>query len=112
MASITGGVVHGAVRRSLSQATLALLLGLLLVPVGLFDKPWWRLAIALIPMNLMCTPTIAASAETVSNLAPPRVRGVAMGLQDSAGRLGIGQGGPAAGFAMDHSITASEIPVR
>ncbi|MCQ4083113.1 hypothetical protein NGB36_21510 [Streptomyces sp. RB6PN25] len=51
----------------------------------------------------MCTPTLAASAETVSNLAPPQVRGEAMGLQDSASRLGMALGSPAVGFAIDHS---------
>lgn len=103
VASIAGGVVHGAVRRSLSQATLAMLLGLLVLPVGLFDHSWWVLVIALIPMNLMCTPTLAAGTETVSNLAPPRARGEAMGLQDSATRLGIALGAPVVGFAIDHT---------
>ncbi|MGH3389509.1 MAG: MFS transporter [Actinomadura sp.] len=103
VASIAGGVVHGAVRRSLPQAALAGLLGLLVLPVGLVGQPWWLLAIALIPMNVMCTPTMAASTETVSRLAPPRVRGEAMGLYDSSGRLGVALGSPVVGLAMDHS---------
>ncbi|AHH99496.1 MFS transporter [Kutzneria viridogrisea] len=103
IASILGGFVHGAVRKSLSQALLAGLLGLLVVPVGLVDHPWWLLGIALIPMNLMCTPTLAACAETVSRLAPARVRGEAMGLQDSATRLGIALGNPVVGFVIDNA---------
>ena len=67
IASIAGGLMHGAVRRSLPQATLALLLGALVTPVGLFGHPWWVLAIALVPMNLMCTPTLASGSETVSH---------------------------------------------
>jgi MFS family permease len=54
-------------------------------------------------MNLMCTPTMAASTETVSRLAPPRVRGEAMGLYDSSGRLGVALGSPVVGLAMDLS---------
>jgi predicted MFS family arabinose efflux permease len=102
VASIAGGFVHGAVRKSLGQAVLAGLLGLFVVPVGLVDHPWWLLGIALIPMNLMCAPTLATCAETVSKLAPARVRGEAMGLQDSATRLGIALGSPVVGFAIDN----------
>lgn len=103
IASIAGGLMHGAVRRSLPQATLALLLGALVTPVGLFGHPWWVLAIALVPMNLMCTPTLASGSETVSHLAPSQVRGAALGMQDSAGRLGFSLGSPVVGFVADHS---------
>jgi MFS family permease len=103
VASLAGGVVHGAVRRSLSQLPLMVLLAVLVLPVGLFDHPWWLLALALIPMNLVCAPTLAATTEAVSELAPAGVRGEAMGLQDSATRLGMALGGPAVGFVIDHS---------
>jgi MFS family permease len=106
VASIIGGVVHGAVHQSLSQSKLMLLLGLLVIPAGLFDHPWWLLALALIPTNLACAPTLAATTETVSALAPARVRGEAMGLQDSATRLGLAIGSPVVGFAIDHSSPA------
>jgi MFS family permease len=106
VASLAGGIVHGAVARSLSQSTLMVSLALLVVPVGLFDQPWWLLALALIPSNLACAPTLAATTETVSRLAPARVRGEAMGLQDSATRLGLAAGGPAVGLAIDHSSAA------
>ncbi|MDT0343961.1 MFS transporter [Streptomyces litchfieldiae] len=102
VASIAGGLVYGAAKKSLPQATLAVLLGALVMPVGLFDHPWWLLGIALIPMNLMCTPTLVACTETVSRLAPPQVRGEAMGLQDSATRLGIALGSPVVGLVIDH----------
>lgn len=103
VASLVGGLVHGAVRRSLSQSTLSVLLAVLVIPVGLFGEPWWLLAIALIPMNLVCAPTLASTTETVSAAAPARVRGEAMGLQDSATRLGLAIGNPAVGFVMDQS---------
>jgi predicted MFS family arabinose efflux permease len=103
IASIAGGVVHGAVHRSLSQSKLMLLMALLVLPVGLLDHPWWVLALALVPTNLLCAPTLAATTETVSALAPVRVRGEAMGLQDSATRIGVAIGSPVVGFAIDHT---------
>ncbi|MCU1683644.1 MAG: transporter [Amycolatopsis sp.] len=103
IASIAGGVVHGAVHRSLSQSKLMLLMGLLVIPVGLLDHPWWVLALVLVPTNLLCAPTLAATTETVSALAPVRVRGEAMGLQDSATRIGLALGSPVVGFAIDHT---------
>ncbi|MEC3975064.1 MFS transporter [Amycolatopsis sp. H20-H5] len=103
VASVIGGIVHGAVAKSLTQTKLMLLLTLLVLPVGLFDQPWWLLMIALFPTNLVCAPTLAATTESVSKLAPATVRGEAMGLQDSATRLGLAVGSPVVGFAIDHS---------
>ena len=105
-ASMIGGVVHGAVKKSLPQGLLMLLLALLVVPVGLADQPWWLLMLVLIPTNLLCAPTLAATTETVSRIAPPRVRGEAMGLQDASTRLGLALGSPVVGFAIDHSSPA------
>jgi MFS family permease len=101
LASIAGGFVHGAVHRSWSQTRLALAMVLLLLPVMLFDQVWWWLLIALLPTNLLCTPTLAASSEAVGNLAPSNVRGEAMGLQDSANRLGQTLSTPIVGLAID-----------
>ncbi|WP_112280673.1 MFS transporter [Prauserella muralis] len=103
VASLAGGLVHGAVSRPLSQLRLMVLLALLVVPVGLVGAPWWLLALALVPTNLMCAPTLAATTESVSRLAPPSVRGEAMGLQDSATRIGLALGSPVVGFVMDHT---------
>jgi MFS family permease len=106
VASIIGGIVHGAVKKSLPQGVLMLLLALLVVPVGLADQPWWLLMLVLIPTNLACAPTLAATTETVSRIAPPQVRGEAMGLQDASTRLGLALGSPVVGFAIDHSSPA------
>jgi predicted MFS family arabinose efflux permease len=102
VASIAGGLIHGAVRRSLPQSVLAALLGALLIPVGLFTDPWWLLAIALIPMNLMCTPTLASGSEAVSKAAPARAGAEAMGLLGTAAGLGMALGSPVIGFVIDH----------
>ncbi|PFG48734.1 putative MFS family arabinose efflux permease [Amycolatopsis sulphurea] len=105
-ASMLGGIVHGGVRRSLSQGVLVMLLTVLVIPVGLWEQPWWLLMLALIPTNLACAPTLAATTETVSSLAPPAVRGEAMGLQDASTRLGLAAGSPVVGFAIDHASPA------
>lgn len=105
-ASLLGGLVHGAVRRSLSQMTLMVLLAALTLPVGLAGHSWWLLALVLIPMNLVCAPTLAATSESVSKLAPARVRGEAIGVQDAATRFGLALGAPVVGFVIDHSSAA------
>jgi MFS family permease len=106
VASLIGGLLHGGVKRSLSQLPLMLALAVLTIPIGLLDHPWWLLAIALIPANLACAPTLAASTETMSAEAPERVRGEAMGMQDLASRLGITLGNPLVGLLIDHSNAA------
>ncbi|MEU6645090.1 MFS transporter [Saccharomonospora sp. NPDC046836] len=103
VASLLGGLVHGAVRRSLSQLPLMVLLAVLVLPAGLVTEPWWLLALVLIPTNVVCAPTLAATTESVSRLAPPEVRGEAMGLQDSATRIGLALGSPVVGFVIDSS---------
>ncbi|MFI9721794.1 MFS transporter [Streptomyces sp. NPDC052396] len=106
LASIIGGVVHGAVRRSLPQSALMTLLAALVIPAGLITGPWWLLGLALVPMQLVCAPTLAAIAESVSKLAPPHARGAAMGLQDSATRLGGALSSPVIGLVIDRSTPA------
>jgi MFS family permease len=102
-ASIVGGFIHGAVRRSLPPVALAGLLGLLTLPIALFAHSWWQIAIALIPAGMLCAPTLAATGEAVSRLAPAAVRGEAMGLHGSALTVGISLGAPLAGAVIDHT---------
>lgn len=101
VASIAGGYVHGIVHRSWSLMRLAVTMTLLLLPVVFFDQVWWMLLLALLPTNLLCTPTLAASSEAVADLAPASVRGQVIGLQDSANRLGQTLSMPLVGFAID-----------
>jgi len=102
IASIAGGFVHGIVHRSWSLTRLAVTMSVLLLPVAFFDHVWWWLLLALLPTNLLCTPTLAASSEAVAELAPPSVRGQVMGLQDSANRMGQTLSMPLVGFAIDN----------
>ena len=106
VASIFGGLVHGAVHKSLPQLVLMVLLAGLTIPAGLVHQPWWLLGLALVPMQLVCAPTLAATTESVSRFAPPDARGVAMGLQDSATRLGAALSSPVVGFVVDSSSPA------
>ncbi|NIJ10009.1 MFS family permease [Saccharomonospora amisosensis] len=103
VASLAGGLVHGAVPRSLPQLTLMVLLAVLVLPVGLVTQPWWLLALALVPMNFACAPTLAATTEEVSRLVRAGVRGEAMGLQDMATKTGLALGSPVVGFVIDNT---------
>lgn len=105
-ASVAGGLVHGGAARSLPQLTLLLLLACLVLPLGVATDPWWLLMLAVIPANLVCAPTLAATTETVSGLAPAAVRGEALGLQDAAVRLGLALGFPVIGFVIDQTSAA------
>lgn len=101
VASLVGGFAYGAVHRSLSPLALTAALALCTIPVGLGGAHWWLLCLALIPAGALCAPTIAASADAVSRLAPAQVRGEAMGLHGSAVTVGIAIGAPLAGAVID-----------
>ncbi|SHE71305.1 Predicted arabinose efflux permease, MFS family [Streptoalloteichus hindustanus] len=100
--SLLGGFVHGAVRRPLPLAALLAVLCVATVPVGMAEH-WWLLALALLPAGLACAPTLAASSDHVSRLAPPSARGEAMGLHGSALTIGSAMGAPLVGFVVDRA---------
>ncbi|WP_203993539.1 MFS transporter [Micromonospora lutea] len=103
VASLVGGFTYGAVHRSFSPVALVGALGLCTIPVGLGGAHWWLLCLALIPAGLLCAPTIAATSDAVSRLAPASVRGEAMGMHGSAVTVGIAVGAPLAGAVIDAS---------
>ncbi|WP_460403882.1 MFS transporter [Actinophytocola sediminis] len=105
-ASAIGGVIYGALTRAPTQVTLMAWLGLLTLPVGLAGGQWWLLMLVLLPASAMCAPTIAATGEQVSRLAPAAARGEAMGIQSSSFTLGAAAGAPLVGFVVDHSSPA------
>ena len=102
-ASAVGGLVYGALKRSVPQVALMAALGLLTVPIGLAGGTWWLLMLVLVPASFLCAPTIAATGEEVARLAPPAARGEATGLQSSAFTLGSAVGAPLVGFVVDHA---------
>lgn len=101
--SLIGGFVYGGLHRGGSAATLAVLLGVLTIPVGLFGNLWWALGLALVPAGLLCAPTLASMANEMSQLAPESVRGLVMGLQGSAMTVGFAIGAPLGGAVTDAS---------
>ncbi|RDI20982.1 MFS transporter [Lentzea flaviverrucosa] len=102
-ASAFGGLFYGTLKRVPTGVFLLACMALLEIPVGLGDGHVWLLALALIPMNLACAPTITASSELIAKNAPPTARGLALGLQGSAFTFGVAAGQPLAGIAVDHS---------
>lgn len=100
LASLIGGFIYGSLRRSYSSLVLMGLLGLCTIPVAFADR-WWLIALMIIPAGLLCAPTIAATSEEVSKLAPESVRGEALGLHGSALTTGTALGAPLAGAAID-----------
>lgn len=105
-ASAVGGIVYGGLARSPGQVTLMALLGLLTVPIGVVSGEWWVLTLALLPAAALCAPTVAATGEEVSRLAPAAARGEATGMQSSAFTLGAAAGAPLVGFMVDHTSPA------
>ncbi|MDZ5441456.1 MFS transporter [Micromonospora sp. 4G57] len=103
VASLVGGFAYGAVSRSFSPLALMAALSLCTIPVGLGGSHWWLLCLALVPAGALCAPTIAATSDAVSRLAPAGVRGEAMGLHGSAVTVGIAVGAPLAGAVIDAS---------
>ncbi|MFD9703061.1 MFS transporter [Lentzea sp. NPDC059081] len=100
-ASIVGGLVYGGVQRVPSVVMLLALMAVLEVPIGLGDGNVLLLCLLLVPASLMCAPLVSASGEHISRLAPPSVRGLALGLQGSAFTLGGAIGAPVAGVVID-----------
>ncbi|GIJ29281.1 MFS transporter [Micromonospora qiuiae] len=103
VASLVGGFAYGAIHRTFPPVVLMGALSLCTIPVGLGGSHWWLLCLALIPAGMLCAPTLAATSDTVSHLAPASVRGEAMGLHGSAVTVGIAVGAPLAGAVIDAS---------
>ncbi|RKN35892.1 MFS transporter [Streptomyces hoynatensis] len=104
-ASVTGGLVYGALTVPLPTWLLLGLLGLLTLPAGLaHDWPW--LCLALVGAGLLTAPTLSTVADAVSRLTPAGVRGEATGMQSAAQSAGFALGSPLVGAAIDASAPA------
>lgn len=98
--SLVGGLVYGALHRSVSSLTITIAMGLLTIPVALSPN-WIWLIVLLLPAGMLCAPAITAGNETLTRLVPASTRGVAMGLLGSAMTAGVSIGAPFAGFVLD-----------
>lgn len=105
-ASLMGGFVFGTLSRPVSSTTLALLVGVTTIPVGLLGVSWWTLALALLAAGALTAPTLATVADEISRLVPEDVRGVAMGVQSSALTAGFAIGAPLSGTVVDAASPA------
>lgn len=105
VASISGGLVYGALPRPLPTWLLLGLLGLATIPAGLAHD-WRWLCVAAGGAGLLAAPTLSAVADAVSRLAPVGVRGEATGLQSSALSAGFALGSPIVGGTIDLSTPA------
>ncbi|GIF73228.1 MFS transporter [Asanoa siamensis] len=99
--SLVGGFVYGSLSRVPSPLVLLTVLALGTVLVAVAGPQWYLLALLLIPAGALCAPALAAAADAVSQLAPPSVRGEAMGLHGSAITVGLALGAPLAGWVID-----------
>jgi MFS family permease len=110
LASLVGGFLYGAARRSRPLPMLVACLGVATLPVALAG-PWWSWALLLVPAGLLMAPSVAASSETVSALAPEHVRGLVTGLHGSAITLGAAIATPLAGLVVDRASPATAVVV-
>jgi MFS family permease len=108
LASLSGGFVYGAVRRTPALPVLVAGLGAVSLPVAL-GGPWWSYALLLVPAGLLCAPSLAASAEAVSGLAPEHARGLVTGLHGSAITLGGAVATPLTGLLIDQRSPAAAV---
>jgi MFS family permease len=108
LASLAGGFAYGAAPRSLPLPVLVAGLGAATLPVALGGS-WWSYALLLVPAGLLCAPSLTASSETVSGLAPEHARGLVTGLQGSANTLGGAFATPLTGLLIDNASPAAAV---
>lgn len=100
IASLVGGFVYGALRRSAPLPVLLAVLGIATLPAAL-GGPWWSFALLLLGAGLLTAPTLAAGSNAVAELATERVRGIVTGLQGSATTAGMAIATPLSGALVD-----------
>ncbi len=100
LGSLVGGLLYGAMARSISPFWLLGGLALATVPMALAGSVWGLAAFGFLA-GLLCAPTITASVDQASRLVPAAVRGEAMGWHGSFLTTGGALGAPIAGVAID-----------
>ena len=101
LGSLVGGLIYGAMHRSISVFWLLGGLAATTLPAGLATgMPMFVLLVTL--CGVLCAPTITATVDHLSRIVPERFRGEAMGWHGSAMTGGQALGAPMAGYAIDH----------
>jgi sugar phosphate permease len=98
--SAVGGLIYGALHRSIPVPVLLGLLAATTLPVALAPNAF-VIAVLLFATGLFCAPTITAAVDALSTNVPERVRGEALGWHGSAMTAGGAMGAPIAGIAID-----------
>ncbi|MGN5733836.1 MFS transporter [Arthrobacter psychrochitiniphilus] len=99
-ASIVGGILYGALKRSINPLWLLMAMALLIIPMG-FATDAWTLGLLSILPGLLCAPVLTSSAEHIADLVSERRRGEAMGWYGSSMTIGSAMGSPFAGAMID-----------
>ena len=100
LGSLVGGLLYGAMARSISAFWLLGGLALATFPMALAGSVWGLGAFGFLA-GLLCAPTITATVDTASRIVPAAVRGEAMGWHGSFLTTGGALGAPLAGVAID-----------
>ncbi|WP_227998452.1 MFS transporter [Nocardia australiensis] len=100
LGSLAGGLVYGALNRSISTYVLLAALGAVTVPMAVVGGPA-SLAVAGFVAGLFCAPTVIASVDQLSRVVPEGGRGEAIGWHGASMTFGNGIGSSLAGIAID-----------
>ncbi|GAA4403156.1 MFS transporter [Fodinibacter luteus] len=100
LGSLVGGLLYGALHRSISAFWLLGGLAVATFPMALATSPWGLAGLGFVA-GLLCAPTITATVDQASRIVPAEVRGEAMGWHGSFLTTGGALGAPLAGLAID-----------
>lgn len=100
-ASIVGGIVYGALHRSINPLWLLMGMSILIIPMG-FATDALTLGLLSIPPGLLCAPVLTSSAEHIADMVSEKRRGEAMGWYGSSMTMGNAMGSPFAGALIDN----------
>jgi predicted MFS family arabinose efflux permease len=98
--SLVGGLVFGALPRSLPVPLMIGLLALATMPLGLAGH-WWVLVLAVAPAAALCAPGFASTANAASQRAGDGNQATVMSIYGSALSAGSAIGASLAGAAFD-----------
>ncbi|WP_104091349.1 MFS transporter [Arthrobacter sp. GMC3] len=99
-ASLLGGLIYGALKRSINPLWLLGIMAVLTIPMGFATNAWTLGLLSILP-GLLCAPVLTSSAEHIADLVEERRRGEAMGWYGSSMTIGSAMGAPFAGAMID-----------
>ncbi|HYO86651.1 MAG TPA: MFS transporter [Dermatophilaceae bacterium] len=100
LGSAVGGLVYGALPRPLPAGLLLVALAAVTAPLA-WAGTIWTISLLCLIAGLLCAPTLIATLDQLSQVAPEDSRGEALGWHSSFLTAGSAAGGPVAGIAID-----------